>query len=495
MESIAKSQKRPKLIDAIEKFQLSGAYPVFFAILCVISGLGNKYFYLPILAIFALCVLFSVFFVRDDRVFLVPMLMIYFSIGADKPHAFADSKGELFSAFDPDGLIGICILAAIIIVPYVIRFIVKGAIPFACKEGKWIFWGIIALDVSIIIGGLFSPHFNLISILYGSIIAIGGTLFFIIGYYIIKHASSDIIPYTCRILVIACLLISAQVAVVAIKAHLAQDLLIYHEGSGRWIVQRIHFCFPWGMPTVIGAMAALGIPAAMYMAKNEKHPILYYLSSLLFFAVSLIVNTRSAMIVGGIALLISAVAICFSGRNKRSNRVLSSVFFAAIAVALSLFFYNTTKAGTLNQTLTDIYKLLRFDSINDRIQIFKAGFDDFLSFPIFGVGWDKGALDPTERFNNFFSNMYHSLIIQIGASTGIIGSLAFLNHAKDIAIIGFKKICIDRFLILAVPVMILCMSLVDNFFFYLEFQIPYVVFLALAEKHLEYKKALDTVTA
>ena len=76
----------------------------------------------------------------------------------------------------------------------------------------------------------------------------------------------------------------------------------------------------------------------------------------------------------------------------------------------------------------------------------------------------------------------------MSASCGILGISALLLHIKDFFILAFRRARLDRLFLLAVPVMILTMSLVDNFFFYLNLQIFYVAFLCLAEEHLNTKK-------
>ena len=68
---------------------------------------------------------------------------------------------------------------------------------------------------------------------------------------------------------------------------------------------------------------------------------------------------------------------------------------------------------------------------------------------------------------------------------GIVGCVAILMHFFELAKTFFKKFSMDKMLLLFVPLMIIGMSLLDNFFFYLEFQIFYGVFLALAEKQSE----------
>ena len=57
-----------------------------------------------------------------------------------------------------------------------------------------------------------------------------------------------------------------------------------------------------------------------------------------------------------------------------------------------------------------------------------------------------------------------------------------VNELGDIVRLTLRRFSVDKFMLLLVPLMVLAMSLVDNFFFYLNFQIPYAIFLMLAER-------------
>jgi hypothetical protein len=240
----------------------------------------------------------------------------------------------------------------------------------------------------------------------------------------------------------------------------------------------------WGISTIICASSAVGIPAAMYLARNERFPLFYYVSALVMWGISILVNTRSAMIVGGIFLLAGIAIISFSGKNKKCNLIFSATLLVLLVAGLILTYRKMTETLTLDEILFNIYKFLRFDSVKDRVRIFEVGFGDYLSAPLFGVGWTKGALEQDLQSNNFYSNMYHCIVIQMGASAGSVGLLALINHVKDYFRIALKKVDADRFLLLFVSASVLIMSLVDNFIFYLNLQIFYVAFLCIAEKHL-----------
>ena len=488
MECLIRLKNRPKFIDAIEKFQLSWAYPVLFAILCTVSGVSNKYVYLPVISILALMVLFSVLFVRDKKVVFAPTLMIYFSMGIDTHGAFAQTNGEVASSFDTDGLIGICILGVIITAPFVLRIILDGSFLRVFKEKNPLFYGIIFLNVAILLGGLISEHWTPSSFLYGIFLVAGLDLFYIIISTVVKDSKTLTFSYACRALVLTCLMICAQTLLLTLYLNNNGLLIRIDEWTGRWILQREFIAMSWGISTVIGATAVLGIPAAMYLAKNERFPIIYYISALIMLGTAILVNTRSAMLVGGLFLILGVIIASFSGKNKRVNLIFSACLLGlAILGGVAVFVYYT-RDTSIEETWLRIYKFMRLDSTNDRLHLFKVGLRDFASSPLLGIGWSKGGNSIDQRAGNFYSNMYHCIIIQMAASTGIVGISAMIFHVKDIFTITFKRFSLDRALLLSVPLMILAMSLVDNFFFYLNFQIIYIAFLLVAQKHFDLTK-------
>jgi UDP-N-acetylglucosamine:LPS N-acetylglucosamine transferase len=240
----------------------------------------------------------------------------------------------------------------------------------------------------------------------------------------------------------------------------------------------------WGVATIVGAVIVLGIPAAMYLAKNCKCSFISYVSSLLFLAGAVLVNTRSAMIVGASFFLICAVIVCAKGKNRWFNRIYTLIL---IAFVCGVLIYIDTRVIPLNEFFDNIRNILRLDDIeNDsRIPLFKNGIEDFRSSWLFGVGFNDGGYTPDVVTNNVYSRMYHNIIIQFLGSMGIVGALAFLVHIKHLGEVTVRRFSLDKLLLIFVPLMIISMSMVDNFFFYANFQIIYSVFLAIAEISLE----------
>ena len=76
----------------------------------------------------------------------------------------------------------------------------------------------------------------------------------------------------------------------------------------------------------------------------------------------------------------------------------------------------------------------------------------------------------------------HGIISQFYGAMGILGICALAKHLFDLGKTVLRRFSAEKLLLAAVPGMILMMSLVDNFFFYANYQFVYCLFLALLEK-------------
>lgn len=479
-------KERSAIIRFLVNAQKTVWYPVLFAALCVISGTNNYTVYLPILSILCVFVVFSALFADNKMVFIVPMLSIFYCLGSDEdPWAFGSSNGELLASFDENAFKWICIFAAIAIGALVIRLFADGTIASAFKKRGGLTAGIILLDIAFLLNGVFSDVYEPINIWYGVLMCIGFTLFYFLVHGMLEDTDvKEIVPYTCKAMVATAYIALLQFASVAYREWQKGDFFIYTSGGEVDIINRGSLTLSWGVSTVIAAVFILGIPAAMYLAKNHRFGWFSYLSALLFLAGSVVINTRSAIVVGAVAFVFCAIVCCFSGKNKTQNRIYSGIL---LLIGVASILYLSLQTSSLKVIFDKVMGVLRFDSISEsgRWLLWENGIQDFISAPLFGVGFNDGGYPDATKYNNVYSNMYHCIGIEFPAAMGVVGCIAFLIHAVQLAVLFFKKFTADRALILMLPLMILGMSLVDNFFFYLHFQIFYCIFIVIAEKELD----------
>ena len=467
-----KIREKNRIITRLVRFQNSTLYPILFAVICVISGVSGKAIYLPCIWLLTLAVVFSILFSDDLKVILVPSIMMYYSIGFDSE--------KILAGFDKASLPHFFSALAIMLLTLAWRITVSGVLKDFFKKRGVFFWGIVALDAVFILNGAFSSQWKPINLLFGFLAAAVLTVFYGIAVLLLEN-SKNLASFACKSLVCAGATVSAQTIIIVIRFIKSGDIVIDGWPTiGRWFLD-----LAWGPPTVTAAIIALAIPAALYLARNCRFPVLSCSLSLFFLIMTVIIDTRSAFICGGLFFLIGIVICCFKNKNKVANRVFAISVFALAAITLTVFIIKT---GNTKDILKHIFSELRIafllsddasfaDIFGARAKIWAEGLQNFLSAPVFGAGFAAGMFN--EQTSSHF--MYHNVVVELLASTGVVGVLAFTVHLKQIIVVAFHKFSLDRLIILFVPLVILGMSMLDNFFFYPNFAMIYALFIAIAE--------------
>ncbi len=481
MSKLANIRKEYPIIGAIARWQETLWYPAVFAILCAIGGSGNCLVYAPVFWIYCVSTLFSALFADDVKVFIPPIFFFYCSLGSDlTPEQLLDREAS-FDSFSTAGLVNFIAAGLIMVAALVIKLAQSGVWARFFKRRSGIFYSIIAMCVALMLNGVFSEDASLINVAYGAFIGIG-FLFLYMLFSAMFDTSHDPAEYVCTSALGVSLAATAQVMFRAVRVYSAGLFFSYDEYGNFISINRDILQLSWGVATIVGAVIVLGIPAAFYLARKCRYPLLCYSAAIVLLVGSAIIDTRSAIIAGVLFFAFCSVFCCFSGKNKKKNRIYTLIILFTATCALTAWHIYK---GDVMELWLGISKLLRFDIISEnlRVRYWQEGFADFLRAPIFGVGFEHGVIieGVSYTFSNPFSDMYHSVIVQFLASAGAVGFLAFGYHCAEYARLMFKRKSADKLLLLLLPAMIIVMSLVDNFFFYFNFQIFYAAFLALAE--------------
>lgn len=473
-------RERSSLIRFLVEAQKTVWYPVLFAVLCVISGTNNHTVYLPIMYLLCAFVIFSALFTDDTKVFITPLLMMFYGLGNDADSdTFVETHGDMLSCFEDGALVQLIIIGAISLGALIVRLIADGSLSGVFKKRGFFTYSILALDIAFILNGIFGACYRPINLLYGVVSSIAITAVYVLACSMLDR-SSDPVGYSCYAMVATAYVALCQILIIALREYIDGSFFVISGGEIS-AVNRNVLNLAWGVPTVVAAVFALGIPAAMYLAKEHRFSLFSFVSAIFFIAGSVIINTRSAMLVGAAIFLACAIICCIKGKNRQLVRIYSAVTSALLILGVV---YIHCSIISLSSLIPEILDILRLDGSNDsvRLQIWKDAIKDFSSSPIFGIGFNDGGFNSTSRFNNMYSNMYHCILLQIPASLGVVGCLAFIFHTAQLVRLTFKRFKADTFIVMLIPFMILGMSLVDNFFFYPTFQIFYALFLALAEQ-------------
>ena len=484
-EKLADMGQRAPIISQIIKIQNSTLFPFMAAILCVASGTGGKSVYVPCMWVLTLSVVFAGLFSRDLRVFFIPFIMGLCFLGLDVSPEYYTRISDT-PTFDRSAIphFVMCIVLMTAVLLY--RLITSGMLKEAfCKRGIF-FWGIICLDVAFVLNGAFSRNYVATNLLLGLGMAAVLTLCYFIFVPIISDSDGGI-TYLCVTMVATSYAVVGQMAIMALRL-LAVDNFFITYGSV-YFVNRSILAMGWGPVTVTATVIVLGIPAALYLARNKKFSFLSFFSAPLFLAVAVFINTRSAALVGAILFGVGIVCCVVGGKNRLKN-IIYTVILVIGAVVVGAMLYDR-----IAYRMVDLLRTMRFypeDGLitlfDSRIDIWKNGMADFLRCPAFGVGFFDGGFDSDMLSPNVYRNMYHNIFIQLIAAMGVVGLLAFLIHLKHMLEVAVRGFSAEKLLLLCVPLMIIGTSFFDNFFFYPNFQIIYAAFIAAAEVMLERRR-------
>ncbi len=484
MGALANVRERVPFIKLLVDAQKTGWYPAFLAILCFISGTNDYKVYIPIMWLLLTFHLFSVLFADDKKVFLTSLLMLYFALGQDyDPSSFYQSNGDMLANMDKRALPHLIVICMFGVGSLLLRLVFDGSLWKALKRRKSFTWGIIAMDAAFLLNGVLGADQRTDNFAVGALLAMGFTVVYLLVSAIIED-SEDPVTYACQVTLAVAYNALMQISVSAARLIELDALII--DPSNNNIINRMYLNLGWGVCTVVGGIFVLGIPAAMYLAKNRRASWFYFFSCPLFIIGTIVINARTSMAVAIVAFALCSVVACIWGKNCKYIRWYSAIMVLAV-ILLIVCLVNCS-----SDTIDQLMQLLRLKDSDDPIRqgLWENGIDDFISSPIFGIGFNNGGYPEGLGTENFYSNMYHCILIQIPAAMGIFGCVAFLIHIYEMATLFFKRLSIDKMFMLMIPLMILGMSLLDNFFFYLHFQLFYGAFMAISEKLLTQNKTI-----
>lgn len=483
-------EKSPLLTRAVAFFN-SPLYPALFAAVCALSGVSGKAVYLPAIALLTLISIIAGLFSSDLKVFLVPAFLIYYAIGMDVAEDHY-THYDVTTTFDMRSVPFLLVCLTLLAATLVYKLIVSGAFREMLQKRGICFMGVLFIDIALLTNGIFGGAWQPINLAYGALSALVLTVGYCMFLSMFSH-SENAPDFACHTLVSASLAISCEILIIAFRLHRNEMLyfekIISHEVT-KLILNRTLLSLSWGLPTIVGAVIALGIPAALYLARKGKAPVFHYLAAPFFFAMTVFIDTRSAILCGGIALVCGAIFCCV--RNPRQKLFRRITFLLLFSLAVCLGATVIAFPDKVKEYLPKIIEMLRFDFetegettlstiLGTRAEYWTRGIRDFLSAPLFGVGFMSG----NSLITDVYYKMYHNIVIEFLGSMGTVGIFAFLVHIKQLLEIAIRRFSVKKLLLLFVPCLILAMSLFDNFFFYPNFALLYTAFLAACEIALE----------
>lgn len=338
---------------------------------------------------------------------------------------------------------------------------------------------LLVLSAGFVLNGAFSPEWSASSLLFGVLQAVAYTmlyLFFLCGLR--GEDTDELTDYFITVSAFSAVLLILQVAGV----YLTSDSIIA-DGS----VVKESIVFGWGIWNTAGVCLAVLIPMCFLGAYRAKKPYAYLALAAITFGAAVLTLSRNALLFGGIAFAVCIIICCFGRKNRR---VFVCVTVAGVLLVIGgLFLFRERIAVILSDFLE------RGFSDNGRYVLWETGINNFLSSPIFGVGFFAFVSDTFETVT-FMPDMAHQTIVQLLSCMGIVGLASYGFYRFKTLTLFLKRPSVEKLLLLCSVLVLLFESLLDNFVFYFLPLFHYTLSLVIAEKSLRdanLEKAPDRV--
>ena len=376
-------------------------FPVYVAFNVITGYIFGIIYYSVLLIIAATCIGFII--CDDLKFFISPLLSLYFIVSK---RILEDE-----SLYSTPSLIffGICIGALLISIA--VHFITyRKNIKVKRFYRSSLFWGFIVLSFFLLINGCFDiASYNKENIIFGTLIAVS----FVLPFFIFS-INLKIDKKTVNYLIYVLLIVSLILAIELIYLYSTSVKI----ENGRILKYTIDL--GWGVSNNIGGILAMLMPIHFYCAFKSKFSVPFFISGIGCFILVILSMSRTSIMVSTFILILCLGFLCvYKHKNSTVNRLSVIVFLLLVAMALIFF------EDKLDRAFDEIIDLGLDD--NGRKEYFEDGINKFLSHPIFGMGFGNSH-GVNDKFVIAAPEFFHNTIIQMLASCGILGFLAYAFH-------------------------------------------------------------------
>jgi len=256
--------------------------------------------------------------------------------------------------------------------------------------------------------------------------------------------------------------------------YIAKDLL---SGNG---LDREAITNGWGMRNNIGGMLAMMLPCVFYLGSRYRKPLLGIAGGTLVMVGILLTTSRSSLIAGGILWLVCSYLQLRPYLSKKTILlILAGLLLCGGLVLVAM--WDKIMAKVL--AILDLGNVL--DS-NNRTLLYHEGIKQFLRFPVFGGSFFPIDFTPHDwstvaSFSGIFPPRWHNTVVQLLASTGVVGLVAYGFHRfQTVKLYIQNRTTENTYLAFSILILLLT-SLLDCHFFNFGPVLYYSIALAFIE--------------
>ena len=242
----------------------------------------------------------------------------------------------------------------------------------------------------------------------------------------------------------------------------------------------------WGVNNNVGAIMVTSIPFAFYFAGKKKHNSVYLILALILFIGVVFSCSRGSAVVAIPVAVLSYIYAFSKTKNKKEFGVTSALLVAVLVIAVAFFWDRAMIIFERVPSVVDLVDGVVVFNHSGRFEIYEQGIEIFLKHPILGDGfyfaeYNIDEFSVVDRFSSFFPPRMHNTIIQMLATCGIVGLLAYAYHRLQTICLFVRRWSVGRAYIAVYMLALLGMSLLDCHFFNVGPTLFYSIALAVVE--------------
>ncbi len=452
-----------KFLCSLRGFFRSVWYQALVVLLMVVSNVFALE--LPVFYLYLLLGLAAILF-SEDTLPLVPIFLCAYMTIAPENNPATHVDTTVFK--DPAFQAQFIAILAVAVVALAARLVYSVAFSPAKSERRGspaLSLGFLALGISYVLGGLFSPYYSFKTALFGLVEIASLCVLYYYFYYTVdfKRTEKD---YLLRFF----LILGFGIILETVRLYFLPGVMT-PEG-----VDRGKLTTGWGMYNNIGCIVAMCIPASFYYASTKKNGWRFTLLGCLTFLGVILTQSRGSILFGGIVFIACYVFVII--RSKGRERLFHLIVAGAIIlIAMALF------AVFFEKVMKLFASMIRFDS-NGRDKIWEDGLKQFAEHPLFGVGfYECGAFRwgslPSDAF---LPPRYHNTYLQLLASGGLVALICYGFHRYQTVRLLMKRRSRENIFLAFIVLVLILTSFTDCHFFNFGPGLLYSVILVFIER-------------
>lgn len=380
--TIKKESIISKVLRVVDKFYNSDLFMFVFAGIVFLSWfLENEY----IAVVSAIVILCYMFLTQQslDRMIMVAIII----------PAFVDNNMRHRISYSQ---IYILIPLVLLVVICAIFHFVKIHKPNGKRFSKSsLFLGYAIVVLAGVFGGLGYPGQTLMK----SLMAVGvGLALFGLYCLLYKCTTNESKKTVLKSIVLLCIVIIAQMITYFFRTENLASALTYKAMS-----------LGWAITNSVAVIFAMGIPLCFYLAREYKFQFGFMLLATIFYAFIFITHARSMMLVGSVIYFICLI-LSFVRLNKWQAAA-HLVLVIGVGLFLCINYFDKVFEQFINMGLDD----------NGRMELYTYYWAQFKENVWFGMGFFNDTV-----FQEDGMVRVHNTVLQILASTGIVGVVSFI---------------------------------------------------------------------